>query len=225
MEEKEELLNEKKYKKAKSKIIIVAIIVFLIGVSIGGYLIGTGMKKSKELKEQQINSEAKERTQDDIQEEIDELNSNLATLKAKENQEFKSNGFSEEYYKLQNEINKMQSKVSNLETEIWKINSGYGSVRNSMNLQKYLPYYIFGGFVIFLTLMISGSIYMIAKRREILAFTAQQVMPVAQEGIEKMAPTVGKAGAEIMKDVAPTIGEVAKEVAKGIKEGMKEDDK
>ena len=47
-----------------------------------------------------------------------------------------------------------------------------------------------------------------AKRREIIAFQTQQVMPVAQEGMEKMAPTMGN---------------VAKEISKGIKEGLKED--
>lgn len=36
-------------------------------------------------------------------------------------------------------------------------------------------------------------------------------MPVAQEGIEKMAPTIGKVEAE-----------VAKGISKGIKEGQKE---
>lgn len=49
---------------------------------------------------------------------------------------------------------------------------------------------------------------MTAKRREILAFTTQQVMPVAKEGIDTMAPTIGN---------------VAKEISKGIKEGSKED--
>ncbi len=47
-----------------------------------------------------------------------------------------------------------------------------------------------------------------SKRREIAAFQAQQVMPVAKEGIEKMAPTAGV---------------VAKEISKGIKEGLNED--
>ena len=47
-------------------------------------------------------------------------------------------------------------------------------------------------------------------------------MPVAQEGIEKMAPTIGKAGASIAKEMAPVYGEAAKEIAKGIKEGLKE---
>ena len=217
MEEKEEFLNENRYKKTKSKIIIVALIVFLIGVCLGGFLIGTGIKKHNEVKQKELSK----RSEASIESEIDELNSNLATLNAKHNQEFQKNGFSEEYYKIGNEIDKIRKKVTNLENEIRSLKSGYGTVAN---MQKYLPFYIFGGFTIFLTLMISGSIYMIAKRREIMAFTAQQVMPVAQEGIEKMAPTVGKAGAEVMKDVAPAMGEIAKEVAKGIKDA-KEDDK
>jgi len=47
------------------------------------------------------------------------------------------------------------------------------------------------------------------NRREIMAYQAQQVMPVAQEGAEKMAPTAGV---------------VAKEIAKGVKEGINEAD-
>lgn len=55
-------------------------------------------------------------------------------------------------------------------------------------------------------LTIAGALVMfVAHRREITAYTTQQVMPIAQEGIEKMAPTLGKAAGEI---------------AKGIKEGL-----
>ena len=57
-------------------------------------------------------------------------------------------------------------------------------------------------------LMLPMSMFFIAYGREIRAFQAQQVMPVAKEGIEKMAPTAGV---------------VAKEVTKGIKEGLNED--
>ena len=57
-------------------------------------------------------------------------------------------------------------------------------------------------------LMIPFAVFSIAFRREIMAFTAQQTMPVAQEGIEKMAPSAGVA---------------AKEIAKGIKEGLEDD--
>lgn len=52
--------------------------------------------------------------------------------------------------------------------------------------------------------------FLIGNRREITAYTTQQVMPIAQEGIEKMAPTIGKA---------------AKEITKGIKEGLNEAEK
>ena len=69
---------------------------------------------------------------------------------------------------------------------------------------------MFGGFIIVASCMIAGSIYTFAKRREILAFSAQQVMPVAQEGIDKMAPTMGS---------------VAKEITKGIKDGLKDEEK
>ena len=54
-----------------------------------------------------------------------------------------------------------------------------------------------------------GIILIISHRRGIAAYTTQQVMPVAQEGINKMAPTIGNA---------------AKEIAKGIKEGINEAD-
>ena len=57
--------------------------------------------------------------------------------------------------------------------------------------------------------MISGSIFMSTKQRGLLAYHAQQIRPVAQEGIEKMAPSAGVA---------------AKEIAKGIKEGLKDDE-
>ena len=50
---------------------------------------------------------------------------------------------------------------------------------------------------------------MISKQREIAAYTAQSGMPLAQEGLEKMSPSIGKA---------------AKEIAKGVKEGLKDTD-
>ena len=88
-----------------------------------------------------------------------------------------------------------------------------------------IPFYIFGAFVIIATCMIAGSLYMFSKRREIIAFGAQQVMPVAKEGIETIAPTIGKARASIAKEMAPVYGDVAKEISKGIKEGLKDEEK
>ena len=70
-----------------------------------------------------------------------------------------------------------------------------------------------GGFMNFIGfgLTIAGAITMvIGHRREITAYTTQQVMPVAQEGIDKMAPTIGK---------------VAGTIAKGIKDGLKDEER
>lgn len=61
---------------------------------------------------------------------------------------------------------------------------------------------------------------LVAHRREITAYTTQQVMPVAKEGIEEMAPTIGKAS----EKMAPAAGIVAEEVAKGIKKGLKDEE-
>lgn len=66
----------------------------------------------------------------------------------------------------------------------------------------------------FVLTIAGGIVIFIAHRREIAAYTTQQVMPVAQEGIQKMAPTVGNA-----------MGTIGKELAKGIKEGINEADK
>ena len=54
-----------------------------------------------------------------------------------------------------------------------------------------------------------GQAKFLGHAREINAYMTQQQMPVAKEGIEKMAPSVGVA---------------AKEIAKGVKEGLKEDE-
>lgn len=111
------------------------------------------------------------------------------------------------YYKFEEyKNNPLTAKYCSLRQELNGLNSELGEALNS---GKYVLFYIFGAFVIFITCAISGIIFTISKRREIMAFSVQQVMPVAQEGIEKMAPTAGK---------------VAKEIAKGIKEGLNSDE-
>ena len=78
----------------------------------------------------------------------------------------------------------------------------------------------FGGFAIGGFMMVPGLFltgigfmvrFLIGNRREITAYTAQQVMPVAKEGIEEIAPTIGNA-----------VGEIAKGIKKGINEADKE---
>ena len=215
--EKKELLSEERYQSTKSKISMVAIIILVIGLLVGGSLIATGVVKS-------INAEkqiTEVRSVEDIQTELDGINNQLAKLKAQQNTEFNANGFSENFYKLGNEIDKLQNKKSELNMEISKIKSGYydNKFKNSVSTA---PFYMFGAFIIISSLMVSGSVFMFTKRREMLAFSMQQIMPVATEGLEKVAPTVSKVGKEMMEEMAPAYGKMAKEISKGIKKGMKE---
>lgn len=130
----------------------------------------------------------------------------------------KNNTYTSKYCSLKNQLKQKNFEISNLDNE-------YSDFHKSFASEDSIPFYMFGAFVIISSCMIAGSIYIFAKRREILSFQAQQVMPVAQEGIEKMAPTVGKAGASIAKEMAPVYGDIAKEISKGIKQGKEEAEK
>lgn len=82
---------------------------------------------------------------------------------------------------------------------------------------KYIMFYVLGGITILISVFGSISIYLITKRREIAAFAIQQTMPLAQEGIEKMAPTIGNVAGTIGKDIAQGI-------TSGIKSGLNNND-
>lgn len=159
--------------------------------------------------------------------------------------EYKNNSITKEYCILSNERDEDSKNISIIDMALSNdcirggednvYTSHYCSLVNELDSKTdfnkefdsfdSIPFYMFGGFVIIASCMIAGSIYMTTKHREILAFQAQQVMPVAQEGMEKMAPTIGKTGASIAKEMAPAYGEIAKEISKGIKDGLSKDDK
>ena len=112
----------------------------------------------------------------------------------------------------------LEKKISEKYVEI-------DSIKNEQRMSNYsgVPYFMFIMPVVMITLMISGVLFSIAKRREILAYQLQGTMPLAQEGLEKFAPTVGKVGSSLAKEMAPAMGDIAKEISKGIKEGLKDD--
>ena len=73
--------------------------------------------------------------------------------------------------------------------------------------------------------------FFVGNRREIMAYSLQTTMPVAQEGIKVMAPVIAETGATMIKTMAPTMkevavemapaySEIAKNIAQGIKEGL-----
>ena len=299
MSEKKEFLTEENYEKGKKKLKMVAIIVLVMGLLIGGSLITVGI-----LKQSKTNSNYSEETVKKLQNDIEVEKVNLETKKTElegkrdealrvekqnlENKkqeliskgikydnftkyddgesyslkiitnvldpsfsycafdEYKNNELTKDYCLLSSNRDEDSIAINVIESVLsTNLNYCVGDTKNNMYTSHYctlvsqlndksdfnkdfysydsIPFYMIGGFIIIASCMIAGSIYMTTKQREILAFHTQQVMPVAQEGIEKMAPTIGKAGASVAKEMAPAYGEVAKEISKGIKEGLSKD--
>ncbi len=213
--ENKEYLSEEKYQIVIKKISMVSIVILLIGLLVGGGLIALGMMKSNEEKVQIVEEEkTQEKTQTELDAEIKVLESERDALFAKQQEEFMENGFSEEYSRLSNEREEKDLKIMAFGVGTLDTPEAFDSFkRESDEIKsniKVAPYYMFGSFIIFSSIIIAGFVFLISKRREIAAFTVQQGMPVAKEGLEKMAPT---------------FGEVGKEIAKGVSEGLKESSK
>ena len=221
-------LNEERYKKGKGFLVLVAILILVIGVFIGGFLIYKGISKVK--------SNNATYSEENKQAKIDKLNEELNAEKLvletrrdelrKKGIESSSDYESGEKYELYLIVKVLDPSFDNCAFDEYKnsnITSKYCSLKNdledardedvsfdkSWNSFGAIPFFMIGGFLIFVTLMISGNVFVFAKRREIVAFTTQQVMPIAKEGAEELAPVAGNA---------------VKEIAKGIKEGINEAD-
>lgn len=192
-------LNEEKYQKTEKTITLVAILILIVGLCIGGYLIYKGVAKPGTSK-------------------VEELRTQLESKKSElESKGVRFNEFAEysdgEEYDLKIITNAIDPSFDNCAFDEYKNNSltkDYCSAKNRIGDSACTVSIMFGAFICIVTCMISGPIFMVAKRRYILAFSAQQVMPVAKEGIDEMAPTIGNAAGEI---------------AKGIKKGLKDDEK
>lgn len=225
--EKKELLNEENYEKTKKKITTISLIILIIALLIGSTLIALGIIKTNTSKKdaEKANQESYNASEQRLKEIASEKESLNLQYDAK-NQECDSLDMSaKDWYSKVNQCRRdasaISSKITNLESEEFKLNNNYDKVE----AKNYIPLSVFGGVIIFIGGMISLSIYLIAKKRDISAFAIQQSMPLAQEVIGKMAPTIGDAGKTVIDKVGPSMGSAAGSIAKGIKDGLKDEDK
>lgn len=239
MEEKEKILNEEKYKKAKKTLITAAIIVAVIGISIAGNVMITGINKTKESTKAYEAEKAKEPERlASLESKISKLKIQKNDLEQKQSKEFKeANGFSDLYYEYKSQLNDVSENLRGVEAEKRKIEMGMDTAGTPSRIKgEEMSYKFQSFFILFTTLIFVAPLLFIAYRRNVMAFGVQQAMPVVKEGMEEIAPTMGKvAGSmakemapvikDVAKEIAPAYGEVAKEIAKGIKEGMKDEDK
>lgn len=225
--EKKELLNEENYEKTKKKITTISLIILIVALLIGSTLIALGIIKTNTSKKdaEKVNQERYNASEQRLKEIASEKESLNLQYDAK-NQECDSLDMSaKDWYSKVNQCRRdasaISSKITNLESEEFKLNNNYDKVE----AKNYIPLSVFGGVIIFIGGMISLSIYLIAKKRDISAFAIQQSMPLAQEVIGKMAPTIGDAGKTVIDKVGPSMGSAAGSIAKGIKDGLKDEDK
>jgi len=228
-------LNEENYQKGKNGLKIAGILVITLGILIGGLLIFNGISKNNENKKQQDQYEIEKQEKllilkqelNQLEQEMEQLESNLRTSQNELQKIFSQDkGYSDRYYEqkeiveqLSSDISKKNSEKIEKNSEIWKLENNFGNRFTNKNdgLFSILP----GVFVIIAFLMIGGSILLTAHQRNILAWQVQSVLPVAEETIETVTPTIKKVGEEL----SPLYGNIAKEITKGIKEGLKDDNK
>lgn len=154
-------------------------------------------------------------------------------IKKLEREPFK--GFDKAYYERQDKINELKSSIVDdnsllavinsvldennnnchfEETNINTYTSKYCAVKNKLydisETNNSFTYYMFGGFIIFATIIISNFIFITSRGREITAFYAQQSMSIEKEGIDEITPSVSKA---------------SQKIAKGIKKGLNDADR
>lgn len=228
MEKKKEYLSEENYQNTKQKMTKVSLIILILGLVIGSCLIVGGIISQSNVKktnEERYNEAVKlvqaKKNNDNVRlEEIETEKKNLSDLIQNKKYSCASLNMSDPNWyadkvKCNGEVSSLETELSELKMEEFELeNAIYPVYYDKVLSIKYVIFYILGGIVIFASASIAGSIYFITKRREITAFAVQQTMPLAQEGIEKMAPTIGNA-----------VGTIGKEIAKGIKEGINEADK
>lgn len=210
---KVEHLNEEKYQKTSKKMFWIGIGIMLLGVIITIIILIPKLKPQK-------NEEELKKQLADLKPALEERYAELEGKGVEESWDYKNKeGYEmflidtalDPYYeKCENSSrytdNDTTREYCKVKAELYNLNDSFANGRIMFTLVPALMFLL-------PCLAIGGMIVMISKRREITAFTAQQIMPVAQEGIEKMTPTIGSAA-----------GTIGKEIAKGIKEGLKEDE-
>lgn len=214
-----EYLNEKSYNNVKKGLVFIGILVILSGLIGGGFLIKKGFD-NKEAVDKEWTDENIQAKIDNLQFEYTSLESQISTTanKITELERQKTNesvhAFSVEWYTLEDEIKALKKEIEPTENKMKNVKSEISQLENTdiefekqFNSDKYIPLFVLGGIATLITLLIGAGILNNAYGRQILAWKAQQVMPIAQEGIEKMGPSIAK----VVKDIKEEISEDEKD--------------
>lgn len=213
-------LNEKKYQNTKTIFIILAIFILIIGFVVGGLIIKKGLDKKNDIYSK-YTEENKQAQIVSLNVQIKIAKSSLESKKAEliaQGLQPSSNYEDNESYNLyiiNNVLNPSFNRCSFDEYKNNELTSQYCNlIKRLEDTEKLdikykrksesfscIPYYMVGTSIILFSIIISISLFSIAKRREIIAFQAQQAMPVVKEGIEEISPALGKAAKDVINNI------------------------
>ncbi len=213
-------LNEKKYQNTKTIFIILAILILIIGFVVGGLIIKKGLNKKNDIYSK-YTEENKQAQIVSLNVQIKIAKSSLESKKAEliaQGLQPSSNYEDNESYNLyiiNNVLNPRLNRCSFDEYKNNELTSQYCNLIKQLEDTEKLdikykrksesfsciPYYMVGTSIILFSIIISISLFLIAKRREIIAFQAQQAMPVVKEGIEEISPALGKAAKDVINNI------------------------
>lgn len=217
--ENQKFLSEEKFQHTNKKVRKVALAIFLTGlaISIGLVIFGT-VEKNQQKQDAQVGIEAAANRLDEMDAEISDLRFK-AEEKRKECSAMVENGASvDERAKCNREKDALSKKARDIELGKMGVESEKMSNKMTSESDTTPMQYTFAFQVILISSALAGGVFMMSKRREIGAYTAQQGMPVAQEMIEKMTPTAAKSSGVVAESVAEGL-------VKGYHKGMKEEEK
>jgi len=221
-------LNEEHYNKVNQKLKKASLIILVLGILLGGGIITYGTIKINEankINEQRAAEATKEMEakQATAQQRLDEIDSEKAVLEAEHEAKLQecdsldmgASDWLANKNKCDREANNLQTKISALSKEQFEVRSSAQNVKYDVeHPEKYYIFYFFGAFCIAPSLVISASLFLTTKRRALLAYSTQSVMPIGKEMIEQYTPTVAKAA-----------GDIAKSVSEGIAKGVSKNGK
>ncbi|MBR2710188.1 hypothetical protein IKF02_00945 [Candidatus Saccharibacteria bacterium] len=219
-------LTEENYQRINKKFKTISLTVFIIGLIIGLGLIVFGVVKTNEINRTNeeraaaavAESEASVAT---AKEKLSEIEAELSGLEAQydakasecDSLDMADDDWFAKSGKCQREEMALQTKIAELQSSQFQIkNADYTVYYQEDDLFVSYILYGAGGFIILASAGIALAIWLITKRRALLAYHAQSVMPVAKEGIDEITPTVANSAGNIADSVAEGI-------ARGIKKG------
>lgn len=222
-----EYLNEEKYNQANKKLKKISLIILISGLIIGGLLLIIGVIRQNNAKKanQKAYNEAyelsaqkyasAEKRLKEIETEKNELSSQInSKQQACDSISMQSPTWFVDTNACTNEVMSLKTKLGELEQEQFSLeHADYTVYYSLVPPMKYKTFYFLGGGTTIVAVLVAGVLFFITKRREIRAFNIQQQMPVNQEAITKMAPTIGNAAGIVGQDLASGI-------SSGIQQGI-----